>query len=312
VNWFEPVEWPEGKKFVFTVYDDPDGQSLATHRLVYGFLADLGFRTTIAVWPLAPWESPNSKGENCSNPEYLESLHRLDSLGFEIAWHNATPHTSLRADTERGLNRFRDLFGNDPVTMANHYNGEAIYWGPDRLTGAARALYSAISLGRTGNKHFGHVSGHPNFWGDMARERIRYCRNFVFEDLNTLKRCPWMPYADPVRPWINLWFAASEGAQGPAFLKAITEDRQDRLEAEGGACILYTHFGHGFVEDGKLKPEFVRLMTRIARKGTGWLVPASTLLEYLRQKRGICTLDDATRRRLEWRWLGEKFFRGTS
>ena len=27
----------------------------------------------------------------------------------------------------------------------------------------------------------------------------------------------------------------------------LTEAAQDRLEAEGGACIMYTHFGHGFV-----------------------------------------------------------------
>jgi hypothetical protein len=310
-DWLAPVAWPRRKKFAFTVFDDPDGQSLATHKLVYDFLTDLGLRTTVAVWPLAPWQTPNSGGENCGSPEYLANLQRLQALGFEVAWHNATPHTSLHDDTLRGLNRFKDLFGHDPVSMANHYNGEAIYWGPSRLTGLRRRIYSSVSLGRTENRFFGHVEGHPNFWGDLARQRIRYCRNFVFSDLNTLARCPWMPYADPVRPWIHLWFAASEGAQGPSFMKAIVEQNQDKLEQEGGACILYTHFGHGFVDNGNLNPTFVRLMTRLAKKN-GWFVPSGTILEHLRAKRGVCTLDEATRRRLEWRWLGEKFFRGTS
>ena len=46
------ITWPESRLFAFTVFDDPDGQSLETTRLVYSFLAELGFRTTIGVWPL--------------------------------------------------------------------------------------------------------------------------------------------------------------------------------------------------------------------------------------------------------------------
>jgi hypothetical protein len=120
-----------------------------------------------------------------------------------------------------------------------------------------------------------------------------------------------MPYHDPQRPWVNRWFAGTEGAQGPAFLKAIAEAHQDRLEAEGGASIVYTHFGHGFVENGKLNPEFRRLMERLRRKN-GWFVPASTILDHLAAERGVFTLNGTVRRRLEWRWLGEKLFRGTS
>ncbi len=148
-------------------------------------------------------------------------------------------------------------------------------------------------------------------WGDLCRERIRYCRNFVFSNLNTLRMCPWMPYHDPERPWVNRWFAGSEGAQGSAFLKAIRETNQDQLEAEGGASILYTHFGHGFVEGGRLKSEFVHLMERLSKKN-GWFVPSSVILDHLAAERGVLTLDASLRRSLEWRWLEEKIFRGTS
>ena len=75
---------------------------------------------------------------------------------------------------------------------------------------------------------------------------------------------------------------------------------------------MYTHFGHGFYEHGKLNPRFVELMTRLAKKG-GWFVPVANLLGHLEsQNGGVCMLTDAERGHLEWRWLAEKIFRGTS
>jgi hypothetical protein len=91
----------------------------------------------------------------------------------------------------------------------------------------------------------------------------------------------------------------------------MSEANQDALEEQGGASILYTHFGHGFVENGKLQPDFRARMERMARKN-GWFVPVSTLLDYLAAQRGELVLSDAQRRSLELRWLWEKIFRGTS
>jgi hypothetical protein len=309
--WLKPVKWPDGRQFAFTIFDDPDGQSLETSRLVYGLLTDLGFRTTVAVWPSAAHRDPNSGGETCANPAYLDHLRSLEASGFEIGWHNASPQTSTREETIDGMNGFRQFFGHDPESMANHYNGEALYWGAARLGGARRALYLLLTRYATANRHFGHIEGHPYFWGDLCRDRIRYCRNFIFSDLNTLRACPWMPYYDPERPWVNRWFAGSEGAQGPAFRKMVSEANQDLLEEQGGAGVVYTHFGHGFVENGRLNRTFVQLMERLRRKN-GWFVPTRTLLDYLAIQRGIFVLDDRARRSLEWRWLAEKVFRGTS
>jgi hypothetical protein len=307
----KPVTWPDGKHFAFTIFDDPDGQTLEASRLVYAFLADLGFRTTIAVWPLGARRVPNSGGETCANPQYLRHVQGLEELGFEIAWHNATLHTSTREETLEGLNRFRDLFGHDPICMANHYNGEALYWGPARVTGSRRAAYLLLTRYESANRHFGHVEGHPYFWGDLCRKRIRFCRNFVFASTNTLAACPWMPYHDSERQWVNCWFASTEGSNYRTYSKAISERNQDRLEAEGGVCILYTHFGHGFVSEGKLNPVFVRLMKRLSQKN-GWFVPAHVILDYLAASRGVRELTASTRRSLEWRWLKEKSIRGTS
>lgn len=307
----QTVRWPEGRRFAFTVFDDPDGQSLETSRLVYDFLAGLGMRITMAVWPLAATRERNSGGETCANREYLDHVLRLASAGFEIAWHNAAPQTSTRDETRAGLDRFREYFGCDPSSMANHYNGEALYWGPARVSGWRRSAYLLLTRFQSSGRHFGDVEGHPLFWGDLCRERVRYCRNFVFADLDTLRSCPWMPYYDPERPFVRSWFAASEGAQGPAFFRLLAERQQDLLEEQGGAAIVYTHFGHGFVENGRLRPEFRRLMERLAKKN-GWFVPASAILDHLAAQKGVATLDGRARRVLESRWLRGKVFRGTS
>ncbi len=308
---YAPITWPESRRFAFTIFDDPDGQSLAVTRLVYPFLADLGFRTTIGVWPLDIRREANSGGETCANPDYRSFLQEMQRKGFEIAFHNAAPHSSTREEVIESLSLFRSYFGGDPVAMANHYNADALYWGPARVGGWRRAVYNLATRGRQQNRFFGHVEGHPSFWGDICRERIRYCRNFVGADINTLRMCPWMPYSDPLRPYARYWYAASEGAQAPAFLHTLQDQHQDRLEDEGGACIMYTHFGHGFVKSGKLIPEFERAMQRLVAKN-GWFVPVSVILDFLANTRGPTTLDQNSRRRLETRWLSEKLFRGTS
>jgi len=303
--------WPGNKKFAFTIFDDPDSQDERESRLVYSFLADLGFRTTKAVWPMGPLRATNSPGTTCADPLFRAHCQELQRAGFEIGFHNAMPHSCTREETIEALDLFRQYFGHDPVTMANHYNAEAMYWGPARLDGIHRQIYNLSTFGRTRNRHFGQIRGHPSFWGDICRQRIRYCRNFVFPDINTLGPLPSMPYYDPQRPYVRAWYTATDGHDCEQFLKAITEERQDQLEASGGACIMYTHFGHGFVEDGKLNADFQRLMERLAAKH-GYCVPTRTLLEHLENTQGLTTLSGWQRFELQSRWLWGKLFLGTT
>jgi hypothetical protein len=120
-----------------------------------------------------------------------------------------------------------------------------------------------------------------------------------------------MPYHDPGRPYVNYWFASSEGAVPDSFVERIDERHIDRLEEEGGACIMYTHFGLGFW-DGRLHPRFRELMTRLAQRN-GWFVPVSELLDYLLAQHGDeSVLTPAQRRQLERRWLLHKVRFGTA
>ena len=307
------IRWPEGRRFAFTVFDDPDAQTVEVGRPVYALLADLGFRTTKAVWPIRGDGTPSDRGQTCAEDDYRKWVEELQARGFEIGFHNATSHTSPREETRRGLDTLAGYFGAAPLAMANHYNcDEAIYFGESRVSGLRRAVYNLVTRGRNRGRFHGHTTGHPYFWGDLCRARVKYVRNFVFRDVNTLAACPWMPYHDPARPFVNLWFASSEGDKGPAFLERISEANQDRLEAEGGACLMYTHFAHGFVDaKGRLEPRFVQLMERLAAKG-GWYVPVSTLLDDLLARRSNPTITASQRAALERRWLLHKIRYGTA
>lgn len=305
------IGWPNNRDFAFTVFDDPDAQTLDGCRTVYDFLTDLGIRTTIGVWPCAPIREPNSAGETCGNQSYLAYVQELQRRGFEIGYHNTTPHSSFTEEIAGGLRAFRSYFGIDrPITMANHYNAEAIYWGTDRLSGVRRIVYRLLQPGNSG-RFFGHVRESPHFWGDLCQANVRYCRNFVFREINSLRVCPHMPYRDPERPFVNYWYASAEGANVESFVETLAEPNQDRLEQEGGACIMYAHFGHGFVKNGQLDARFRALMQRLSKKN-GWFVPVTTLLDFLRDRNGGHEITSRQRASIEWNWLSRKLIRGTS
>ena len=307
------ITWPEGKRFAFTIFDDTDNATLENVGKVYSFLADSGFRTTKSVWVV---EGDHTRGphigQTCENPQYLQWARNLEAQGFEIGFHNCTWHGLPRKDIQAALEKFNALFGHDPMTAANHTGvEESIYWGDARLSGWRKRFYNVLTRFRNRGKYRGHVEGDEYFWGDVCKQKIKYYRNFTFRDINTLKVCPFMPYYDPQRPYVNNWFASSDGHDASTFNGCIAEANQDRLEEQGGACIMYTHFASGFGQGPTLNRRFEQLMKRLARKD-GWFVPVAALLDYLLRVLGPHDVTAAQRRRLETKWLFEKIFAGTS
>jgi hypothetical protein len=305
------IRWPDGKDFAFTIFDDTDCATCATVREVYAFVRDCGLRTTKSVWPVRGQHTPVNGGDTCAEPEYRAWVVKLQSLGFEIGYHMTTYHSSVREETRAGLETFAELFGQYPATMANHVGcTENLYWGSARVSGVHQVMYNLLTRYRNHNKFRGHIAGDAHFWGDMCKAKVKYVRNFVFPEINTLKACPWMPYHDPKRPFVNYWYSASEGADITSFNRMLAEKNQDRLEAEHGACIMYTHFGKGFYQNG-VDRQFQRLMHRLSQKN-GWFVPVSTLLDYIVQTRGHHTITEQERKRLERKWLLAKVTIGTT
>ncbi len=304
------IQWPEGKKFAFSIFDDTDLGTLNNLPPVYDFLNEAGFLTTKSIWTLSGKEKPKIGGLTCEDKEYLEWVKSLNAKGFEIASHGVTYHTADREMTINGLNKFYELFGKNPETYATHSGcNEGIYNGKFRVSGLNRVIYNIATKFRNNQAYRGHIEGERFFWGDICKERIKYARALVFRDINTLKSCPFMPFHDSSKPYVNYWFCSSEGANVNSFNKTISEKNQDRLENEGGACIMYTHLSCGFFEDGKLNTTFIQLMERL-RKKDGWFVPVNKLLNYLLQINGEKVISTSERKQLERKWLLSKFVTG--
>ncbi|MFC1717383.1 hypothetical protein ACFL6S_27230 [Candidatus Poribacteria bacterium] len=307
------MKWPEQKKFAFTVVDDTDKATVENVKPVYDLLAESGIKTTKTVWPIAPEREGRFGGMTCQDEEYLEWLYTIRDAGFEIAFHGAADQTSRREDTGRAIDAFHKFFGADQFLYCAHADqGESIYWGEYRIGGMRRKIYQLATRLKRRNQFRGHLEGDPLFWGDLCRKHVSYVRNFTYREINTLGICSEMPYHDPSRPYVNYWFASSDGPNVRSFCDLISEENQDLLEKSGGACIAYTHFANDFLIDGKLDPEFVRLIKALSSRD-GWFVPASTMLEHLRSQAGWRSdIDPKRLRRLEWKWLLGKLAHGTS
>jgi hypothetical protein len=92
----------------------------------------------------------------------------------------------------------------------------------------------------------------------------------------------------------------------------LDEKNQDRLEEEGGVCIVYTHFAYGFCETNGLNKRFETLIRRMVSKN-GWFVPVGTLLDHLRKERnGAASIGAAELVTMGRRWLFERLRSGTA
>jgi len=310
-----PVQsrFPGNKRFAFTVFDDTDYSTVENVEPVYRLLVDLGTHTTKSVWPLAPVRGARIGGSTLQDKGYLDFVLWLQRQGFEIGLHNVQNHDATREVIQQGFREFRTLLRQSPRIHCNHsMNRDNIYWGERRLEASTIRFGYNLATRFARRRYFlGHVENSPYFWGDICKENISYVRNFVFDEINLDRINPTMPYHDPRKPFVNFWFSSSEGSTVEPFCKMISEANQDRLEAEGGVCIMYTHFAKGFCEAGQLHSEFARLMRRLA-KMNGWFVPVSTLLDHLQKTRKSSAIPNRELAYMERGWFFSKVRKGTT
>lgn len=300
----EPGRYPGGARFAFTIVDDTDVSTRENTEPFYDLLLELGLRATKTVWPLScPEGSPNfSLSETLEEPGYAGFVERLADQGFEITWHGATMESSRRERTIRGLEAFRSRFGHYPEIHINHaHNRENLYWGSARVDSPwLRALLDR-NPGLRNGVFQGHVPGSEFWWGDLAERHIRYARNLTFNGINTLQYNPSMPYRDPSRPLVERWFSASDAEGVEEFNRLLAMENQERLEAEGGACIVATHVGKGFAQGGRVHPETRRLLEGLAAR-EGWFPTVGELLDWLARGNPSGRIPAGEWRRMQWRW----------
>lgn len=301
------VDWPDGRRFAFSLLDDTDDSTLENVRPVYDRLRHHGLRTTKTVWPLDCPEGSRHyfAADTLQRREYLDFVKELVADGFELASHGATMETSERERTLRALEFLEREFGFVPRLHANHgSNRENLYWGAKRFQ--TPALRRALRLVRrsAADPYAGEIPGSPWFWGDACREHFQYVRNFTFRSLNLLSVNPEMPYRLESTPFVNHWFSTTDASSGEHLKRRFTRKRLDRLEREGGVCIVSTHLGKKYLRDGRLDPEIDAIFRDLASR-SGWYAPVSEILDHLgaRVPGAGQTLGARTLLRLETRYL---------
>jgi hypothetical protein len=309
------IIWPHGKKFAFSIVDDTDCINLENGPAVYDFLNKIGIRSTKTIWIYngeIRKDNIDIIGDTCENKDYRYWVQSLQKSGFEIALHSISWSRSNREIILSGLELFKEYFGDYPKLLAQHNDlveNESLYWGRNRLTFPANVIYDLLALinpkSKNSNIYKGTESSSPYFWGDICKEKIKYVRNFVFSQINSLKVCPEMPYHDSSKPFVNKWFASTEAPEVNSFNKLLTKTNLDKLESQKGCCIIYTHFGKNFFKDGILNPEFVGKMKDLA-KMEGWFVPASEILDFIDSSNTSDEISFYSRFNLELKWLYHK------
>ncbi len=299
------MDFPDGKRFAFTILDDTDDATLENVRPIYDRLQELGFRTTKTAWPMDCPEGSRIyyAADTLQRRDYLAYVHSLVGAGFELGSHGATMETSLRERTQQGLAFFQREFGVLPRVHANHgQNRENVYWGFERFQSPLiRPLISVVGHHPRG-RFSGEFEDSPHYWGDLCQEHFDYVRNFTFSDLNMLECNPEMPYRVASTPRVRHWFSTTDVPDVNVFLRSVNRAALERLERAGGVCIISTHLGKGFVRDGQLEPAVDETLRYLADR-PGWYVPVSTLLDHLSEVGGAPMLSPIALFRLELRYL---------
>ncbi|HET9982670.1 MAG TPA: hypothetical protein VFQ38_03755 [Longimicrobiales bacterium] len=299
------MSFPWGARFAFTILDDTDVATVENVAPVYRLLDELGLRATKTVWPLAGREpgSPFAGSQTLEDAEYRDFVIDLRRRGFEITWHGAAMDSSERKRTLEGLARFRAVLGEAPRIHANHAtNRENLYWGAGRVDDRIVRAVARRASGLPEDHYQGHAEGSAYWWGDACLRHIDYARNLTFDAVNLMRINPSMPYRDPRRPLARWWFSAADAEDRAEFVRLLESGRQARLEAEGGVCIVATHFAKGFVRGGEVDPAARRVLEELARR-RGWFPTVGELLDRLRDHGAGGVLPAAEWRRMQRAWV---------
>lgn len=292
------LPFPKGKDFAVTFVDDTDLSTIENTTPVYELLNNLNIRGTKTVWVRTQkrisafrdkderdTNLPTNSGATLEDEDYRDFVKDLKSKGYEIALHGIAAGNSYRSEIIDGINTFKHIFGEYPkINVFHERNRENLYAGNDKLDFWPFKLLEKI----TDNSDYqGHKEGSGYFWGDIAKAKIKYMRLpfHTILEVNTLRVNPSMPFHDPQRPYVNYWFASSDGSDCQRFNRLLSDTNIKKLERENSVCLIYTHFAKGFCSKNngryELNREFVNVISNLGRYTNAWCPTASELLDRL-------------------------------
>jgi hypothetical protein len=297
------MNWPKKKEFAFTIIDDTDNSNINNIKPIYDYLASKNIKTTKTVWVYPSRDI--FTGQTLQNNNYYKFIKLLKSDGFDIQLHNVGSGNFSRTEIIKGLDEFKQKLGKYPNMHINHCsNADNLYWGHKRFGMILRKTMQIIEGSK--KRFYGDEINSNYFWGDIAKEKIKFIRNRVFNGINTLKYDPKMPFREKRKIFSNYWFSSSDGHNLKQFNNLVTKSNIDKLKREKGLCIVYTHFASDFVDQqGKLDEIFKENINYLSKQN-GWFVPANDILEYLLSQKKKDYVSSSYINKLDLRWLIDK------
>ena len=294
------MNWPKKKEFAFTIIDDTDNSNVNNIKPIYDYLASKNIKTTKTVWVYPSRDT--FTGQTLQNNNYYKFIKLLKSDGFDIQLHNVGSGNFSRTEIIKGLDEFKQKLGKYPNMHINHCsNSDNLYWGHKRFGMILRKTMQIIEGSK--KRFYGDEINSNYFWGDVAKEKIKFIRNRVFNGINTLKYDPKMPFREKRKIFSNYWFSSSDGHNLKQFNNLVTKSNIDQLKRDKGLCIVYTHFASGFLDhQGKLNELFKENINYLSKQN-GWFVPANEILEHLLSRKKKDTVSSFYINKLDVRWL---------
>ena len=232
---------------------------------------------------------------------YCDYIKELANQGFEISFHNATMESSSREVTVTAIESFKKKLGFYPRSHAAHaQNSENLYWGKDRFS---TLLFKKIySLWKGNEIYHGEKTGNEYFWGDICKEIFDTVRTFTYAEINLRNIHDSVFYSDSTKPYFNSCFISADADNVEEFNELLSLKNQEKLVDQQGICIISTHFGKGFVDNGELNPTTDFLLTELSKKG-GWFVPVIEIYDLLKGQNAIIEVSRWKRFLLEFKWF---------
>ena len=126
------------KESKFILVNDPDHSDFNRTKMVFSMLNEYKIKITSAVFCTMEKDDTELskhcyKGETeaLDNPEYAEFMLKQRELGHEIAFHGYSQISNKRSDFQKGLDIYRNVFGELPFTYVEH-GGIPIHHKPEQ------------------------------------------------------------------------------------------------------------------------------------------------------------------------------------
>jgi peptidoglycan/xylan/chitin deacetylase (PgdA/CDA1 family) len=275
--------FPNGHHFGFTIVHDADNAYSRRLAPIARVLDDLRMRVTFTVFVhWATGEGPDLFARERAEDEFfgphgtaivnggeLAFYQDLARRGHEIGMHTASSRSDTREATAQAFEDFRATFGAYPRTYVEHWTAEN-----------KETLMNEGAI-KGGPYYVVDILQRQDCWvwidGPDALPESRY-----FYDLIASNGSPFVKDSQAKYGLDKVFMRSGEWrpSDGDGFLKWYTPERIDRMQADHGLALVYTHFEKNWIDrqTREMRADIRERLAYIASKD-GWFAPAADILD---------------------------------